>query len=50
MKAGKCYPQYSDFLPQKVEKDMTPRILDSQELKSDFNWKMLSFDRGFASY
>ena len=51
-KAGLCYPPDSDFfqLPQKVEKAMTPRILDSQEIKSDFNSKMLSIDRGFTNY
>ena len=29
---------------------MIPRILNSQEIKSDFNSKMLNFSMGFTSY
>ena len=52
-KAGWRYPPDSDFLqlPQKVrKKTMTARRVNSQEIKSDFNSKMLSFDRAFASH
>ena len=30
-------------------KGMTPGVLNSQEIKSDFNSKMLNFNMGFAS-
>ena len=51
-KPGWRYPPDSGFfqLPQKVEKTMTARTVNSQEIKSDFNSKMLSFDRGFTSH
>ena len=35
---------------QKGKKAMTPGILNTQVLKSDFNSKMLNFNFGFTSY
>ena len=32
------------------QKAMTPEILNSQEIKTDFNSKMLKFNAGFTSY
>ena len=49
---GSRYPQDSDFFNcrRKAQNAMTPGILNSQKIKSDFNSKMLNFDISFTSY
>ena len=38
------------YLIYRHKKAMRPRILDSQDIKSAFDSKMLNFNMGFTSY